>query len=141
MIPDFWSYDYSPNRHWEFANDPFYADPAEWIKSSPKGYDDYVRLQTQTEGFPGVTFMPGRGLKKQNLGISLQQAGSQAQIPDFWSYDYSPLRHWEFAGDNYYADPEEWIRSAPKAYESLVQVQSKPYPGVTFYNQVREENI
>ena len=41
-IPDFESYDYSGAKHWRWANDPFYADPPEWIDSSPHGYDDYV---------------------------------------------------------------------------------------------------
>ena len=126
-IPDYWSYPYSANKHWTYANDPFYANPTEWIDSSPKGYDDYVRLQTRTEGFPGVTFLPGRRSTHQSL--------QQVEVPDYWSYPYSANRHWEFAGDPYYADPEEWVSSAPKAYEALLQVQSRGHPGVTFYNQ------
>ena len=55
---------------------------------------------------PGVTFYPG---KKQQL--------TQSEIPDYWSFDYSGEKHWKYANDRFYADPDEWIDSAPKAYD------------------------
>ena len=128
-LPDYWSYDYSPNKHWGFAGDPYYASPDTWIASSPKGYDDYVNMQSQSQVNLGVTFYPGR--EPQHLA----QIKSKSEVPDYWSFDYSGLKHWRWAEDPYYADPDEWVKSAPKAYDSLVQIQSKPFPGVTFINQ------
>lgn len=133
-VPDYWSWDYSGEKHWKFANDKFYADPQEWIDSSPKGYDDYVydtsMGQVEANNIPGVTFVPG---KRQQL----TQAEAKTEVPDYWSWDYSGEKHWKFANDKFYADPEEWIDSAPKAYDvepysSFAQTERKPYPGVTF---------
>ena len=41
-IPDYESWDYSGEKHWKWANDPFYANPEKWIDGAPVGYDDYV---------------------------------------------------------------------------------------------------
>ena len=110
-VPDYWSWDYGGEKHWKFANDKYYADPDEWIASSPAGYDDYVHDenmgQVEENNMQGVTFYPGR--KPQKL--------AQAEIPDYWSWDYGGEKHWKFANDKFYADPEEWINSAPKGYD------------------------
>ena len=120
-VPDYWTHDYSGNKHWGFAADPFYGDNEAWVESSPKGYDDYVRLQSGSQVNLGVTFYPGMEPK----GLRLTQAKSTAEVPDYWTFDYSGNKHWKFANDPFYADPDEWIKSAPAAYDSFVQMPPK----------------
>lgn len=138
-VPDYWSHDYSGNKHWGFAADPFYGDNEAWVESSPKGYDDYVRMQTGAANVydMGVTFMPDREPKANkgiNLGFNLAQQTEKvhADIPDYWGYDYSGEKHWKWANDPFYANPDEWIKSAPQAYDTLAQVHTQSVPGVTF---------
>ena len=59
-IPDYWSHDYSGNKHWGYAADPFYSKPDVWVDSSPKGYDDYVNMQSRSQNVyeMGAQFMP-----------------------------------------------------------------------------------
>ena len=69
-----------------------------------------------------------------DMGYNLVESHSKAnlEVPDYASYDYSGEKHWKWANDPFYADPEEWIRSAPPPYDSLAQLRSMPYPGVTW---------
>lgn len=97
-IPDYWSYDYSGGKHSRWANDPYYAHPAEWVASSPKGYDD-TAAQTQADNVLGVTFVPGH---VRNHPV---EQTAQVETPDYWSYDYSGNKHWGYANDPYFSDP------------------------------------
>ena len=59
-IPDYWSHDYSGEKHWGYAADPFYSKPDVWVEGAPKGYDDYVNLQNREQNVysMGVNFLP-----------------------------------------------------------------------------------
>ena len=38
-------------------------------------------------------------------------AQTEAHVPDYWSHDYSGLKHWGYAGDPYYASPDSWVET------------------------------
>lgn len=31
-VPDYWTWDYGGEKHWKFANDPFYSNETSWIE-------------------------------------------------------------------------------------------------------------
>ena len=72
---------------------------------------------------------------KLNIAISALVAGTMAhklnsdktldELREMFSgYDYSGHKHYRWANDPFYADPDEWIKSAPAAYEALAQKHS-----------------
>ena len=119
-IPDYDDYYYSGAKHWLYTNDPYFANPDEYVDDAPAGYDDFVHdesvAQTQSENMLGVTFLPGHN--RQRL------VQSYAGIPDYWSYEFSPARSWEYAINTRFSDPDDYIEEAPYGYtvDSLSQV-------------------
>lgn len=95
-MPDYWSWDYGGEKHWKWANDPYYSDEPDWIAGQPDGY---------------------KVLAQRQAGQNLAQAG--AQIPDYWSWDYGGEKHWKWANDPYYSDEAAWIEGQPNGYKIL----------------------
>merc|ERR1712227_767797 len=58
---------------WRYTDEPRYVDDAQWESDAPAGY---TTLQTSSK--------------------------SEADIPDYWSYDYSGEKHWKWANDPFY---------------------------------------
>merc|ERR1711998_584851 len=69
---------------WRYTKDFRYVNETQWESDMPAGYDD---------AFSGTE-------------VDLR---SNADLPDYSGWDYSGEKHWKFANDRFYADPDEWI--------------------------------
>ena len=93
---------------WRWTRDPRYVEEEQWMKDGPSGYKDHIYVQN----------------------------GEQENVPDYWSHDYSGLKHWGYAADPFYSNPDVWVESSPKDYDDYVNIQSQAQNvynmGVTF---------
>ena len=85
---------------WRWTEDHRYVNETQWDDDSPAGYNDLTQSETDI------------------------RLGANAEIPDYSGWDYSGEKHWKFANDPFYADPQEWIDSSPTGYDDYVHDES-----------------
>ena len=87
---------------WRYTRDPRYVEEEQWSKDAPAGYKDHMGLQEST----------------------FVQNSEKNAVPDYWTHDYSGNKHWGYAADTFYSNPDEWVDSSPKGYDDYVTLQS-----------------
>lgn len=119
-LPDYWSYDYSGERHWKYANDDFYANPQEWIDGMPHGYEVQAQLAQVGSRSQGVD-MTGTARFRFDNKIPNPSAWTEEQDNHSDAEVYNAT-----APQDYYATPDEKGKNGTAAAAPAKAADNEP---------------